>query len=108
MSNNINTGVGAVLDAVSAIADYAAQKKSYEADCRVREELERYRKELFEADSEKCRTAVVELAVCKKKYQLLSDKVAQLPSGVRVAFDPLLRMLTDRMDVLRGERRRLR
>jgi len=105
MSNRTNAGVGAVLDAVSAIADYAAQKTSYEADCRVREELERYRKELFEAESVKSRTTVVELAVCKTKHQLLMGKVARLPSDVRAAFDPLLRMLAERMDVLRDERR---
>jgi len=105
-SGSAMTSVGAVLDAVSAIADYAVQKETYEADCRIREELERYRQGLFESDSLRCRGVVVELAVCKTKYRLLQTKVMRLHSDVRGAFEPLLDELQKRIESLRCQHKR--
>jgi len=100
-------GIAAVIDAIGELVDYACARERFEADQRVREEMGRLRAEIFKSDSDKSRSIVVELAICKTKFQLLQGKVSRLAPDVRLVFESLLDGLRDRIDALRSERRGL-
>ncbi len=100
MSIDINVAI----EAIGRLVDYAKQKAVFEADKKIREELEHYRSELFAADSSKSCAITTDLAVTKTKFRLLRQKVTRLPADVQAVFAPLLAELAERIDELRKRR----
>ena len=102
--NNIGTGIGAVLDAVEDIVDYASRKAAYEADQRIRSEIDRMRGALFAADSDKSCALTTELAISKLKYKCLRKRISELHPEYQKVFAVLLAELQIRIDNLRSLR----
>ncbi len=100
-------GIDAVIAAVGDFVDYRRQQARFEADERVRAEVERFRAGLFAAGSAKSCETVRDLAVTKAKLRLLRQKVSRLSADVQAVFDPLLTELQERIEELRKRRKTL-
>lgn len=98
---NEQESIGAIVEAIGEIVAYARQKALYEADCRVREELEHMRKAAFACQVERCRVATIDLARSKRKLVLLSKEVSRIPSALKVLIEPLVAELEARVEILR-------
>ena len=94
-----------VTDAVAQIVAYGRQKAIYEADCRVRAEMERARGALFDLESTKCRMATVELTLCKRKLERLQKSMEGLPEGLLKLITPLTDRLAGRIETMRSLRK---
>ena len=94
-----------ITDAVAQILVYGKQKAIYEADCRVRAEMERARDALFDLESTKCRMATVELARCKLKLERLRKSMEGLPEGLLKLITPLTDRLAGRIETMRALRK---
>lgn len=101
----MSIGVDVAIEAIGRLVDYAKQKALFEAGKKIREELERYRSELFAADSGKSCAITTDLAVTKTKFRLLRQKVSRLPADIQAVFAPLLAELAERIDELRKRRK---
>ena len=98
---NVQESFDGIVESVGGIVAYARQKALYEADCRVREELERMRRIMYTCESVQCRKATVELARCKVKLKHLRGEVDKVPIALKVLFNPLVSDLESRIIAFR-------
>ena len=101
---NVRQSVGAIVEAVAELVAYARQKALYEADCRVRDELERMRRVMYARDTMQCRMATIELARCKAKIERLRKEISNVPKSLKDLFEPLLAELELRVSAFRKVR----
>ncbi len=93
------------MEAVAQVLDYVRQRALYEADCQVREQLDRAREALFRNDSSRCRLATTELAKCKFKLKRIRRMSESLPESLSKLFSQLIDALERRIDECRTMRR---
>lgn len=92
------------LSCLSEVLAYSKQKALYEADCRVRESLEKLRSVVFGAKAAEEREVVVDLARCKLKLAHLERCVAKMPAPLQNLVSPLLHELKTHIEGLRRKR----
>lgn len=90
---------------VRVISDYSRQKALCEADCRVRDELERARLAVYRFDSAQSRMSTIELNRCKCKLELLQRDIQRFSDEVQSKYKLFINQLKSRIREMRARRR---
>lgn len=90
-----------LLSAVTEIIDFAKEQALYDVQCRVNEQLAKWRQGKFASDAGFMHKVTLDLASVKLKLDLLKARIVGYPEEMRAALEPLFSEGQARIDELR-------